>query len=215
MKKSIWTIPQGNEAGTQYDQMSQYADDFAAKGQELVAQYTQWCRRSGQKAEDTDPADLSVTGKPAVVIQQLAKEAVLLSLYRTVPKFSDESTFKAFEAAVEAVEATKLALDTCRKQALKQVQDTWSVSDPSYGADPIAVKSNLDVFRTRLTYDAQQLSIMTNKTDNLYNLAVEMQSDFVNINPECTIESASILGCFPSGLAMLSTMLIAWVMSLV
>jgi hypothetical protein len=160
--------------------VSTMANEFSDKCDVIVDEYVTWCRRSGIDDDLTNPSAVDKTGKPAVLVQKMAKEAVLYSLYEET---NLEQTFVDYDAAIVAIEDTVLANDECRKQALAKL-----------AADYDREKPIVDIFRTKATYTVTQILDMINSTGGFYDNALAMQADFVNRNPTCTIESATVWG---------------------
>jgi hypothetical protein len=171
--------------------VSNLANEFSENCDKILSEYVTWCRRSGQNDELTNPSYLDKTGKPAVLIQKMAKEALLYSLYEpaTLPQ-----TFADYDAAIKAIEETALAENACRQQALSNLARQYD-----------SQKGVIDVFRTKATYTVLQILDMVNATDGFFNEAVSMQEDFVSRNPQCTIESGSPKVGGVSGLVSLAT----------
>jgi hypothetical protein len=172
------------------------ANEFTDKSTVIVDEYVTWCRRSGIDDDLTNPSSLDKTGKPSVLIQKMAKEAVLYSLYEST---NLEQTFADYDAAILAIEDTVLASNDCRKQALGSLAGKYDVEKPI-----------IDIFRTKATYTVVQILDMINSTSAFYDTALAMQADFVNRNPTCTVESASQQSAGIGQLTLLTVMVYLW-----
>jgi hypothetical protein len=189
-------LMQSQADNTIWKTVSDMANEFSAKCDVITEEYVTWCRRSGVDDDLTNPSALDKTGKPSVLIQKMAKDAVFYSLYQTADL---EQTFADYDAAIVAIEETVLASNDCRKQALASLASTYDAQKPI-----------LDIFRTKATYTVVQILDMINSTTGFYDNALSMQADFVERNPTCTIESASLRGASVSGLTLLTLTLFVW-----
>jgi hypothetical protein len=172
------------------------ANEFAEKCNVITNEYVTWCRRSGIDDDLTNPSALDKTGKPAVLIQKMAKEAVLYSLYESA---NLEQTFVDYDAAILEIEDTVLATNECRKQALGSLAGKYDMEKPI-----------IDIFRTKATYTVVQILDMINSTSAFYDNALSMQAEFVNPNPTCTVESGSPQSSGVGGLTLLMVTLYLW-----
>jgi hypothetical protein len=189
MEQLLWQSSSNNKV---WQTVSQMADQFAEKSDRILHEYVTWCRRSGQDDQLTNPSYLDKTGKPAVLIQKMVKEALLYSLYEAATL---EQTFLDYDNAIKEVEETGLSKDVCRQQALASLARTYDAEKPV-----------IDIFRTKATYTVNQILDMINSTGGFFSTALSMQEDFVNRNPECVVESASRKRVTMSGLISLPLM---------
>jgi hypothetical protein len=196
MQQYIW---QSEAQNTLWIKVSDLANEFSAQCDKILSEYVTWCRRSGQDDDKTNPSYLDKTGKPAVLIQKMAKEALLYSLYEQATM---EQTFADYDASIEEIKNTALFSNPCRQQALSQLASVYDAQKPV-----------LDIFRTKATYTVTQIKDMVNSTNGFYKEALSMQADFVDRDPQCTIESGSPRGVQVSSLllAVMATISLAGV----